>query len=151
MSTPWDTEYRLPKSLSVEHYDLFLHPDLDAGTFEGRVRLDLRLSEAQKYLAVHQVGLDVPRAEVQAPGGAKVQIRDFFAAPKNQFLVLRPQADVFPAGQYSVHLDFRGSLRQADIVGYYVSQYKDQSGNLRFLKILTLLKIQICILDNFSD
>ncbi|XP_059482028.1 glutamyl aminopeptidase-like isoform X2 [Neocloeon triangulifer] len=131
MSAPWDTEFRLPKSLSVRHYDLFLHPDIENGTFEGRVRMDLNLGEAQDYLAVHQVGLTVRNAKVEAPGGAKIALKDAFPAPKNEFFVLLPEQENFQPGEVRVYLDFSGSLQHSDIVGFYTSQYKDEQGNFR--------------------
>lgn len=126
---PWDVEYRLPSGLHVDHYELQLRPALLTETFTGSVRLDVRLSEPLAYLPVHQYGLKV--SNVRLSDG--VQLRDFFDAPKNQFVVLRPAgADgLFPAGQFSVHLDFEGNLNQPDIVGLYVSRYTDPSGQQR--------------------
>jgi hypothetical protein len=124
---PWDAEYRLPSGLHVEHYELQLRPALLSDTFTGSVRLDVRLSEPLAYLPLHQYGLSV--SNVRLSDG--VQLRDFFDAPKNQFVVLRPTEEHF-------HLDFEGSLRQPDIVGLYSSHYTDPSGQRRCPKIIHL-------------
>lgn len=128
---PWDAEYRLPSGLHVDHYELQLRPALlgASESFTGSVRLDVRLSEPLAYLPLHQYGLTV--SNVRLSDG--VELRDFFDAPKNQFVVLRPggAAGHFPAASFSVHLDFEGSLRQPDIVGLYASYYTDPSGQRR--------------------
>ena len=35
--TAWADSFRLPRSLVPEHYELFLHPDLEAGSFTGNL------------------------------------------------------------------------------------------------------------------
>ncbi|CAB3372172.1 Hypothetical predicted protein [Cloeon dipterum] len=134
MSAPWDKEYRLPSSLSVKHYELFLHPKLQNDTFEGRVRLDLHLAEPLPYLAVHQVDLVINGAKLEA-AGEQITLRDAFPAPKNQFFVMLPtnQEHGFQAGDLTVNLNFSGSLKKPDIVGFYASQYRDHQGDFRKL------------------
>ena len=43
--TPTLDPYRLPRAAAPRHYDVELTPDLAAGTFEGRVTIDVDLVE----------------------------------------------------------------------------------------------------------
>lgn len=34
---PWEANIRLPRSVVPMHYDLYLHPDMQAGLFQGKL------------------------------------------------------------------------------------------------------------------
>ena len=40
-SKPWEDDYRIPNDTYANHYDLYLHPDLEAGTFSGKVTVHI--------------------------------------------------------------------------------------------------------------
>jgi hypothetical protein len=71
---PWDTDYRLPAQLIAENYKLFVHPDIDADEFSGRLALTLQLTAPLAYLPLHQKGLNVSNPaleQVQPPPSHK--------------------------------------------------------------------------------
>merc|ERR550532_1285823 len=55
----WEENARLPEHLLPLHYELYLHPDLQEGTFKGRVRIDILATQPADYFLVHSKGLDI--------------------------------------------------------------------------------------------
>ena len=47
---PWEDDYRIPNDTYAHHYDLYLHPDLEAGTFSGKVTVHITASNQVKQL-----------------------------------------------------------------------------------------------------
>ena len=47
---PWEDDYRIPNDTYAHHYDLYLHPDLEAGTFSGKVTVHISASNPVKQL-----------------------------------------------------------------------------------------------------
>ena len=45
-SKPWEDDYRIPNDTYAHHYDLYLHPDLEAGTFSGKVTVHITASNS---------------------------------------------------------------------------------------------------------
>src|SRR5260221_11187780 len=57
--------FRLPLDVRPVRYSAHLAPDLKAGTFEGRLELEIRLDKPRSELQLHAVGLEVQRARVR--------------------------------------------------------------------------------------
>ena len=50
-SKPWEDDYRIPNDTYANHYDLYLHPDLEAGTFSGKVTVHITATNpVKRYL-----------------------------------------------------------------------------------------------------
>ena len=56
--------FRLPTDARPVRYSAHLAPDLKAGTFEGRMELEVRLETPRRELFLHAVGLDLQRAHL---------------------------------------------------------------------------------------
>ena len=48
---PWEREVRLPRSVLPKHYDLYLHPNLQLGTFTGMLCTISILIQCRSYLS----------------------------------------------------------------------------------------------------
>src|SRR5258708_12541976 len=57
--------FRLPLDVRPVRYSAHLAPDLKAGTFEGRLELEIRLEKPRSELQLHAVGLEVQRARAR--------------------------------------------------------------------------------------
>ena len=58
---PWEKEPRLSRQVVPLHYDLFLHPDLDSGTFMGKSDLlSLHYSDKTIFLDLVRVATSKP-------------------------------------------------------------------------------------------
>ena len=104
----WETEYRLPQSVQPEHYDLYLHPDLDDDTFKGHVTISLTLAEPRTFLSAHIKYLNVTKSELVNSSNSKIPILDAFEYEPNEFWVVRPEIENLPEGHYKLYLEFNG-------------------------------------------
>jgi puromycin-sensitive aminopeptidase len=59
-------DFRLPLDVRPIRYGAHLAPDLAAGTFEGRVEIDLKLDRPRRDVTLHAVELTVARARARA-------------------------------------------------------------------------------------
>ena len=54
-SKPWEDDYRIPNDTYAHHYDLYLHPDLEAGTFSGKVTVHITASNQVKKFTCNKL------------------------------------------------------------------------------------------------
>ncbi|KAG7172427.1 Glutamyl aminopeptidase-like 3 [Homarus americanus] len=131
---PWEDSFRLPKSVQPDHYSVYLHPDLSTKTFSGKVSIDVTTSEALDHFLVHTKWLSITQTKLVRVNGNQTQdvpLTEAFEYEPNEFWVIRT-ASLVESGTFRVTMNFSGSL-QKGIVGFYYSEYTDQSGNRRGL------------------
>jgi len=99
--------FRLPTDCKPVRYGAHLAPDLEAGTFEGRMELEVRLEAPRREIHLHAVGLTVGRAR------ARVQDRSFKAASstdaESETVTLRFDEEL-PAGSALLDLAWSGKF-----------------------------------------
>ncbi|HZR10454.1 MAG TPA: M1 family metallopeptidase [Myxococcales bacterium] len=99
--------FRLPTACRPVRYSAHLAPDLKAGTFEGRMEVELQLDAPRREIFLHAVGLDVSRAR------ARVQDRSLKAAvsaePESETVTLRFDEEV-PAGSAMLDVAWSGKF-----------------------------------------
>ena len=66
-------DFRLPLDARPVRYAVHLAPDLEAGTFEGRMELEVRLDKPRSELILHAVELTVERARLRE-GGRTIRV-----------------------------------------------------------------------------
>ncbi|XP_063595793.1 glutamyl aminopeptidase-like [Penaeus indicus] len=131
---PWEDEFRLPNSTHPDHYDLYLHPDLDTKTFSGHVTIHVTTSETRDHFLVHTKWLNISQTKVvkvvEGETTEDVNIIEAFEYEPNEFWVIR--TSVVEAGSYQISMSFSGSLKTG-LVGFYYSDYTDEEGVQRGL------------------
>jgi puromycin-sensitive aminopeptidase len=99
--------FRLPTDCKPVRYGAHLAPDLEAGTFEGRLELEVSLEAPRREIHLHAVGLDVRRAR------ARVQDRSLKAAlsadAESETVTLRFEEDL-PSGSAILDLAWSGKF-----------------------------------------
>lgn len=69
---PWEADYRIPSDTRADHYDLYLHPNLDGDDFRGRVGIDVVAERPRDFFVVHVKYLTVTKTELKTGDGKSV-------------------------------------------------------------------------------
>jgi puromycin-sensitive aminopeptidase len=112
--------YRLPHHTLPRHYDLELAPDLERGTFEGRVHIDLEIQQATTTFLLNADELTI--AEVLVDGLAVT----WRLEPDTERLVVALESE-HPPGPARMSMLFSGVLNDK-LRGFYRSTYRDADG-----------------------
>lgn len=132
-SSPWEEDFRLPKSVHPDHYDLYIYPDLTSKKFSGTVTIHVTSSEQCDNFLIHTKWLNITQTKVFKMDGNQAQdvpVTEAFEYEPNEFWVIRT-TPVEP-GSFQIMMEFSGSL-QKGILGFYYSEYRDEAGNPRGL------------------
>lgn len=127
-----DVSFRLPKEVKPVHYDLYLHPDLQQGTFSGNVTILLDVLDRRSTIALHQKDLNIKSANLTTydrEENFEIEISSISKPTKYEIFVISAKNEFNP-GLYNLNLVFDGSL-QDKIVGFYSSKYKDPQNKTR--------------------
>ncbi|XP_014211540.1 glutamyl aminopeptidase [Copidosoma floridanum] len=128
-----DKNFRLSQSVRPLNYDLYLHPDIEKGTFTGKVSILIDVSLNRKHLQLHQKDLNVTVVSLQPHGSqeddGKVVIEKSYTDNENEIFNIALREEI-SSGLYNLCLSFEGSL-QNKIVGFYSSKYKDEANKTR--------------------
>src|SRR5436305_3073907 len=99
--------FRLPTDCKPLRYSAHLAPDLEKGTFEGRMELEIRLRAPRREIHLHGIGLEVSRAR------ARIQDRALKAAvgadAESETLTLSFDEDL-PPGNAMLDLAWSGKF-----------------------------------------
>ncbi|XP_036146513.1 glutamyl aminopeptidase-like isoform X2 [Monomorium pharaonis] len=132
-----DEGFRLPKEVVPIHYDLYLHPKLQEGTFTGKATILIDVRDNRRFIALHQKDLNITSAKLETYGlneNQEITISSISKPTKYETFVISTENDINP-GKYNLNLEFDGNLKDK-IVGFYSSKYKDKkntSNNIRYI------------------
>src|SRR5436309_2788549 len=97
--------FRLPTDCKPVRYSAHLAPDLERGTFEGRMELEIRLQAPRREIHLHGIALEVSRAR------ARIHDRALKAAvgvdAESETVTLRFEEDL-PSGNAMLDLAWSG-------------------------------------------
>ena len=125
-------KFRLPNSVRPIYYDLYLSPNFDEGTFDGVVKISLKVLEPTKSIILHANKIsisDYSLRQIQENGQNKsVNIIKAYEFNKNEYFVM--ESSIIEAGDYILDMNFNGSTANK-LVGLYSSTYYDEESNAR--------------------
>lgn len=127
-----NTAFRLAQEVRPVSYDLYLHPDLVKGTFEGRVSILVNITDRKNFITLHQKDLSISSVKLQAQHSntnSNVEIKESYPHNENETFTIIPKEEL-DIGSYEIDLSFSGSLKDK-IVGFYSSKYKDEQNKTR--------------------
>ncbi|XP_034934973.1 glutamyl aminopeptidase isoform X2 [Chelonus insularis] len=130
-----DMTFRLPKEVKPRHYDLYLYPDLESGTFSGTVTILIDVLDRRNYIALHQKDLTITKTTLKTTDlidNYELAIKETFTIDKLEELVVNLDSDLTP-GRYNLSFEFNGALQPDKIVGFYASKYKDPENRTRII------------------
>lgn len=126
---PWEVNYRIPEDTLPIHYDLYMHPNLEADKFSGRVTIEIDAQQPRDHLLVHIKFLNVTSSDLTDDQGKTIPIKDAFEYAANEFWVVQLESKI-STGKYFLTLEFTGPLDNG-ILGFYKSVYVDSNGKER--------------------
>ena len=115
-----ESRYRLPRSVLPVRYEITLEPDLEAFTFDGRLRVEVEVVEPTATVVLNAIELDITAATV---GGEAATIA---LDPELERAALTTSAPL-AVGTTTVDLAFTGTLND-QLAGFYRSVYSDDAG-----------------------
>lgn len=128
-----DLSFRLPKEVKPLHYDVYLHPNLDKGTFQGKVTILIDVFDRRSYIALHQKDLNITRTTLKTydrEENFEFELLDIIQIPKHEMFVISTKNELH-TGLYNLSFEFNGALQPDKIVGFYSSKYKDAKNKIR--------------------
>ena len=96
--------FRLPLDVKPVRYSAHLAPDLKAGTFEGRLELEVRLEKPRREIFLHAVGLTLTRVR------ARPALRATVSADAESETVTLQFAEELPAGTQLFDIAWTGNF-----------------------------------------
>ncbi|XP_046824209.1 glutamyl aminopeptidase-like [Vespa crabro] len=130
-----DYTFRLPKEVKPIHYDIYLYPDLNNGTFVGKVTILINVLDKRGQIALHQKDLNITHIELKTydrEENYEIELLPTFTVAKYEMLVV-PIKNEINSGLYNLSIDFNGALQPDKIVGFYSSKYKDEYNKTRYI------------------
>lgn len=127
--------FRLPKDVKPLRYDVYLYPNLNKGTFEGKVTILIDVLEKKGQIVLHQKDLNITRSELTTydrEENYEIELLPPFSIAKYEMLVI-PTKHEIDSGLYNLSLEFDGALQPDKIVGFYSSKYKDEQNRTRYI------------------
>ncbi|KAG7213582.1 hypothetical protein KM043_002837 [Ampulex compressa] len=134
-NSPADSFFRLPKEVKPVHYDVYLRPDLDNGTFEGKVTILINVLDNRSYIALHQKDLSITSTVLKTfdrEVNFEIEVLPTTTIPKYEIFMVPTKEELQP-GLYQLSFEFHGALQPDKIVGFYSSKYKDAQNKTRYI------------------
>ncbi|MFN8532617.1 MAG: M1 family metallopeptidase [Dehalococcoidia bacterium] len=123
-SQPDDHFYRLPRSVVPRRYTIQLTPDLAAATFAGEETIEVELRQSVQEIVLNSAEIVIESASLS--NSAETLTGSITHDEEAERATLRFDHPA-PAGDWQVHLHFRGILNDK-LHGFYRSTFKDQAG-----------------------
>lgn len=122
----WD-QYRLPKSLIPDHYDVDLRPVLEKNAqglfvFHGKSVAHFRCNEITNVVIIHSNKLNYSSCVLQDDAGKNLTISKQETVVRTNYLVLHLAENLQTGKTYRLHTEFIGELAD-DLAGFYRSEY----------------------------
>ncbi|XP_052128357.1 aminopeptidase N-like, partial [Frankliniella occidentalis] len=128
----FDKEYRLPRNVMPEHYDIRVDMNIGDGgkfDFEGHVDILLQATEPTNQIRLHSAELQVePVQVVEAEGGKALTVQSQTLVTEQEQLRVELGDKLVPNKKYILKVPFSGKLGD-DLHGLYRSSYLDEATN----------------------
>lgn len=127
-SEPSVDENRLPDDTVPESYVLAVDPNQANGSFEGCVKISIRVMTTTATITLNTRDLDLREIEVvDEATNRTISLRSWsYAAPREQ-MTIDMDGHVLAGRKYVVRIQFSGRLRD-DATGFFRTAYESGSG-----------------------
>ncbi|KAK9884990.1 hypothetical protein WA026_009220 [Henosepilachna vigintioctopunctata] len=116
------SKYRLPSTVRPKKYDLYFYPNLDTGSYGGKVVVTLNILKSTDVITLNSKGLSIKNAKVDGEEATASLDEQY------ELLNLRKKSGKDIDEKNSViEIEFEGSMKNK-LVGLYRSTYKGAKG-----------------------
>jgi len=122
----YECHIRLDENVRPLHYELYLNPDIENGTFSGTVSIVLKTQAPVTHIRLHTKYLSITET-LLIRGLDNVPIKRAFEVPEKEYWVVIPESPL-EASRYNLTMTFNGILTRG-ITGFYRSTYVDGATN----------------------
>ena len=120
-----DSEYRLPRTVEPDHYELTLTPDIASASFAGEERVTVRVLEPVTEVVLNAIDLEILDASLTSTAGDTLTGEVTFDVPRERATI--SLSGTAAPGEWTLHLTFTGILTDK-LKGFYRSRYTDDDG-----------------------
>lgn len=122
--------FRLPKNTLPLKYDVTLLPDLETGTFKGKVNVTLEITSARNNIVLHSKNLSIETVELTfVNDSVTILVQNVEANEADETIAIVPKTKLKP-GVYGLVLKYSGNL-VGKLSGLYRSKYKPKGTDNR--------------------
>lgn len=122
---PERIDYRLPKTVTPQLYDLYLHPNLETGEFEGQLVITIEVLQNTDKIILHSANLDIAYVYFNTFGQT---VKNYSFDTLRDFLIVESTYELEAGTTVNLGFNFRGHEMHTKIVGLYTSAYKKEDG-----------------------
>ncbi|KAI4602466.1 Aminopeptidase 2 mitochondrial [Pestalotiopsis sp. 9143b] len=108
--------FRLPDTIEPRHYSIEIEPDLDAGTFRGRVAIQLHVASSTQYIVLHAVRLNITDASLEPEGGI-ISSPAVHYNTDQETIYLKLDEKLLPGSQAILFLSYHGTMSPVGNMG----------------------------------
>lgn len=128
---------RLPKSVIPLVYDIFLHPNLTAAEYSGRVKIKCQVRNATNFIVLHSKDLVISGVKLTTlPSNELHKLRRQTTVVHYDQLYFEVENDIPSDTEILITIDFYGRLLNGDGNGFYITEYfnnKHETGYIVFV------------------
>ncbi|MDA8080975.1 MAG: M1 family metallopeptidase [Actinomycetota bacterium] len=123
------TNYRLPRNIVPNKYEIRLRPDFQTFSFEGRVSIQVSVTESTNSIVLNAAELEIGKATIAQAGKTLSCTINLDTALERATLT----ADgTLNPGEARLEIDFKGTLND-QLSGFYRSKFVDDQGQDSFI------------------
>src|SRR5580698_5265134 len=115
---PDTPEYRLPRSVEPERYQLEITPELEPCTFKGRERIAIRVHQPVRQIMLNAAELEVSAATVRPGDGTGAARPASVSFDEEEERLLLDLEDELAPGGWLLDIEFSGSINDK-LRGFY--------------------------------
>ncbi|HXW84575.1 MAG TPA: M1 family metallopeptidase, partial [Candidatus Binataceae bacterium] len=123
-STANAQDYRLPKNVTPQRYELRLEPDLEQFTFTGHATVAIMVNQPSREIVLNALELAIDSVAAEQ-GGRSIKSSVELEAGRERAHLKFPEQ--LAAGAATLKIAFRGILNDK-LHGFYRSEYRDAGG-----------------------
>ena len=117
---------RLPDDIVPHNYNLSIDVNMHDDLFKGVVNIYVFVTKTTNVVILHQVDLQINDVFLQNLDGNRIQIKEHFKYPSNEYYVIEIASMLLADKPYIISITFNGTLR-SDLSGFYKSNYQENN------------------------